>query len=58
MQISFVMLIFLLFTDQILFFGGGAKVSERGKLLEGAPSCPPCGRKLVLLRNIKNNGDW
>ena len=33
MQISFVMLIFLLFSDQIFFLGG--KVSEGGKLLEG-----------------------
>ena len=38
MQISFIMLIFLLFSDQIL---GGAKVSEGSKLLEkGAPPPP------------------
>ena len=36
MQISIVMLIFLLFSDQI---SAGAKVSEGGKLLEGEP--PP-----------------
>ena len=40
MQISFVMLIFLLFSDQI---SGGAKVSEGGKL----PQEAPCGRKPV-----------
>ena len=37
MQISFVMLIFLLFWDQI---SGRTKVSEGGKLPQGAPPCP------------------
>ena len=37
MQISFVMLIFLLFSNQ--FFGGGA--NSRGKLLEGKASSQP-----------------
>ena len=41
MQISFVMLIFLLFSDEI---SGEAKVCEGGKLPQGAPR-PPCGRK-------------
>ena len=39
-QISFVMLIFLLFSDQIL---EGAKVSEEGQTVSGggaSPSCP------------------
>ena len=44
MQISFVMLIFLLFSDQI----SGGKVSEGGKLpQEGAP-CPPLCKKASL----------
>ena len=38
MQISFVTLSFLLFSDQIL---GGGKVSERDKLLDGDPPAPP-----------------
>ena len=39
MQISFVMLIFLLFSVQI---SGGGKVSERGQTASGGG---PCGRK-------------
>ena len=38
MQISFVMLIFLLFLDQI---SGGAKVSKGGKLPQGGTPLPP-----------------
>ena len=37
-QISFVMLIFLLFSDQI----SGALESLRGELPHGAPPAPPC----------------
>ena len=42
MQISFVMLIFLLFSDQIL---RGTKVSEWGSLPERGASLSPCGGK-------------
>ena len=41
MQISFVMLIFLLFSDQI---SGGGKVSE-GQTASGGHPLPSCGRK-------------
>ena len=44
MQISFVMLSFPLFSDQIL----GGEVSEEGKLLEGVSPMPP----VVTLRAI------
>ena len=47
MQISFVMLIFPLFPDQI----SGAKVSEGDKLPQGGA---PCGRKPG---GIRNNND-
>ena len=41
MQISVVMLIYLLFSYQI----SGGEVSEGGKLSQGGAPCPPCGRK-------------
>ena len=45
-QISTVMLIFLLFSDQIFFWGAGAaKVSERRKLLQGGASPAPLWMK-------------
>ena len=49
MKISFVMLIFLLFSDQI----SEAKVSEEGKLSQGAPPPPasPRGRKPDYCKN-------
>ena len=45
MQISFDMLIFLLFSD--LISRGGAKVSEGGKLPQWGVPLPPCERKSV-----------
>ena len=52
MQVSFVMLIFLLFSNQIFW---GAKVSEGGgggKLLERGAYCSPCGRKPANIRRV------
>ena len=46
MQISFVMLTFLLFSDQI----SGGKSPKRGNCLRGAP---PCGRKPACIRKIQ-----
>ena len=44
MQISFVMLIFLLFSNQL--FGGGA--NSRGKLFEGKVSSQPSKHRIEL----------
>ena len=51
MQISFVMLIFLLFWDQI----SGEKVSEGGQSASGAPCPPPLWKKARMGRFLQRS---